>query len=80
LVRIQEKTLCVVLSLNMVDKVASADEWLGGKAEGRYAGGGNCANIVALLSGNRGKLAPAWQEGLLITFGGKSAPTAIIMS
>jgi SAM-dependent methyltransferase len=39
---------------------APVDEWLGGKAEGRYAGKG-LANIAALLSDSRGELAPAWR-------------------
>ncbi len=40
--------------------VAPVEEWLGGKAEGRYAGKG-LANIAALLSDGRWELAPAWQ-------------------
>jgi SAM-dependent methyltransferase/uncharacterized protein YbaR (Trm112 family) len=39
---------------------APVNEWLGGKAEGRYAGKG-LANIAALLSGSRFELAPAWR-------------------
>ncbi|OPY89044.1 MAG: Methyltransferase domain protein [Syntrophus sp. PtaU1.Bin208] len=40
--------------------VAPVEEWLGGKAEGRYGGKG-LANIAALLSDGRGDLAPAWR-------------------
>jgi len=43
-------------------EAAPVEEWLGGKAEGRYAGKG-LANIKALLSDGRGELAPAWQVG-----------------
>ena len=39
---------------------APVEEWLGGTAEGRYAGRG-LVNIAALLSNSRGGLAPAWQ-------------------
>jgi SAM-dependent methyltransferase len=40
-------------------EAAPVDEWMGGKAEGRYAGKG-LANIAALLSDSRGELTPAW--------------------
>jgi uncharacterized protein YbaR (Trm112 family) len=40
--------------------VAPVEEWLGGKAEGRYAGKG-LANVAALLSVSQGELAPAWR-------------------
>jgi SAM-dependent methyltransferase len=44
-------------------EAAPVHEWLGGKAEGRYAGKG-LANIAALLSDSRGELAPpAWRMG-----------------
>jgi len=39
---------------------APVEEWLGGTAEGRYAGRG-LINIATLLSDSRGGLAPAWQ-------------------
>lgn len=41
-------------------EVAPVEEWLGGKAEGRFAGKG-LANIAALLSDSRGELAPVWR-------------------
>lgn len=43
-------------------EVAPVDEWLGGKAEGQYAGRG-LANIATLLSAGRGDLVPAWRAG-----------------
>ncbi len=43
-------------------EAAPVDEWLGGKAEGRYAGKG-LANIAALLSDSRSDLAPVWRVG-----------------
>lgn len=43
-------------------EVAPVDEWLGGKAEGRYAGKG-LANIAALLSDGGGDLVPTWRAG-----------------
>jgi SAM-dependent methyltransferase len=45
-------------------EVAPVDEWMGGKAEGRYAGKG-LANIAALLSDGGSELVPAWQVGEL---------------
>lgn len=43
-------------------ETAPVEEWLGGKAEGPYAGKG-LSNIAALLSDNRGDLAPVWRVG-----------------
>jgi uncharacterized protein YbaR (Trm112 family) len=41
-------------------EAAPIEEWLGGKAEGKYTGKG-LANVTALLTDGRGELAPAWQ-------------------
>ena len=40
--------------------VAPAEDWLGGKSDGQFAGRGQ-ANVMALLEGEIGSLAPAWQ-------------------
>lgn len=41
-------------------EAAPIEEWLGGKSDGRFAGKG-LANVTALLSDDRGELAPAWR-------------------
>jgi len=41
-------------------EAAPVSEWLGGTAEGKYAGKG-LANVAALLADSRGDLAPAWR-------------------
>ena len=45
-------------------EAAPVDEWMGGKAEGRYAGKG-LANIAAVLSDSGSGLVPAWHLGEL---------------
>lgn len=41
-------------------EAAPVEEWLGGKAEGRFAGKG-LANVAELLTDSQGQLTPVWQ-------------------
>lgn len=41
-------------------EAAPVEEWLGGKAEGRFAGKG-LANVAELLADSQGQLTPVWQ-------------------
>lgn len=43
-------------------EAAPIEEWLGGTAEGRFAGKG-LANVAAMLADASGELAPAWRVG-----------------
>ena len=43
-------------------EAASVEAWLGGTADGPFAGKG-LANVAALLSGKKGNLTPVWQVG-----------------